>query len=120
MKTYFVRSTHIISEDDFEQGEGAQVNWYKESRTIEANDPGDAIHKYFSNVLYYKFDMAFSVVDGDTLFYDVMVDDDNAEASDAELLKWKSNQMKLYVNRIEVQVTENIPLDLSSLEGVVQ
>ena len=114
MKTYFIKTIHEVFIDKFNEGELDFVNAYNIEAKIQAENPREAIKKYFENELYYKFDFESAYIpheeeeteEKNNLHYSVLVDNDNNEASKSEVEAWKQNKLKLYSNNIFLSIYE--------------
>ena len=118
MKTnkYYIQSTHSIYEDDYNEGEGENVNYYTLKGIVIAENAKEAIKKYFEDTLYYNFSFENAMIDEEKtniLFYSNLVDEDNSEASEAEKEAWKQGNKKLYSDnsRIEINILSEIDLN---------
>ena len=114
MKTYFIKTNHEVFIDKFNEGELDFVNAYNIEAKIKAENPREAIKKYFENELYYKFDFENTYIphaeeeteEKNTLHYTVLVDVDNSEASVQEVEEWKEDKLTLYSNNIFLTIYE--------------
>jgi hypothetical protein len=111
MKRYYIESAHDVYKDAYNEGETENVNYYNQSRIIEAKSPIQAIKQYFDKELCYSFSIDNLDTDDDgTMYYYVLVDVDNCEATTEEVIQWKQNKKTLYSN--------NITLSMFKLVGV--
>ena len=114
MKTYFIKTNHEVFIDKFNEGELDFVNSYSIEAKVKAENPREAIKKYFENELYYKFDFESAYIpheeeeteEKNTLHYSVLVDVDNSEASKKEVEEWKEDKLTLYSNNIFLTIYE--------------
>lgn len=106
MNEYLIKSYHNIYVDDYNEGELDHINGYNMSAFIKAPDAGNAIQQYIENCLYYKFNSNYLDTSGDDIssYYDVLVDKDDAEATENERELWKQGKLKLYNNQIRIEV----------------
>ena len=106
MNEYLIRSYHTVSEDSYNDGELDYVNGYELSYFIKATDPSNAIQQYIERKLYYKFNPKFIDTSSDdiSIYYNVLVDIDNAEATESEYELWKQGKLKLYNDCIRLEV----------------
>lgn len=106
MNEYLIRSSHTVSEDSYNDGELDYVNGYELSYFIKATDPSNAIQQYIERKLYYKFNPKFIDTSSDdiSVYYNVLVDVDNAEATESEYELWKQGKLKLYNDCIRIEV----------------
>lgn len=111
---YKVTSQHHVHIDDYEQGEGKNVNNYEVTSDIEATSWQDAIQAHFNRTLHFKFNIDNSYIDEDSnnLQYSNLVDADNAEATEGEFEEWKQGKKTLYVNNTIVTVEQLIEVKL--------
>ena len=106
MKAYQITSLHNVYLDSYKDGELDHVNSYDIENVIFAENVKSAIEKYFENVLYYKFNFSLCYFDFNQLFYSVLVDADNYEATKNQIQVWKMGKSKLYSNNITISVFE--------------
>jgi hypothetical protein len=106
MNEYLIKSYHTVSEDSYNDGELDYVNGYELSYFIKATDPSNAIQQYIERKLYYKFNPKFIDTSSDdiSVYYNVLVDIDNAEATESEYELWKQGKLKLYNDCIRLEV----------------
>ena len=114
MKTYFIKTNHEVHIDKFKEGKLDFVNSYNIEAKVKAENPREAIKKYFENELYYEFDFEYAYIpheeeeteEKNTLHYSVLVDNDNNEASKNEVEAWKEDKLTLYSNNIFLTIYE--------------
>ena len=106
MKTFKIESSHSVYMDDYEQGEGAQVNSYEMDGIIKAETPVQAIEKYMETVVGYDFDITDSLIEDNTVFYSALVDGSNIEASDSQKESWKQGKCILYTDQFSIIIYE--------------
>jgi hypothetical protein len=107
MKTYRLKIIHDIVEDSYSQGELECVNQWQEDIEVKAISPLQAVKDYLLNTL-------LEVKDGDLCFdddnvfcsTDILVNNDNDEAIESEIEKWKQGKIKLYNDHIIFRVFE--------------
>jgi hypothetical protein len=119
MKTnkYYISSTHNIYEDDYNEGEGKEVNYYTLKAIVIAENAKEAIKKYFENTLYYSFSFEYAIIDEEDtniLFYSNLVDENNSEASEAEKEAWKKGNKKLYSDNARIEINMLNAIDLNN------
>ena len=102
MEKYKITSFHDVVVDDYENGEGETANFYVLDKIINANTPFEAVKQYFEDFLYFGFNVGNAIVEQTDLFYSVLVDEDNSEASIEQQNLWKDGKLKLYANNIRV------------------
>ena len=115
MKTYFIQTSHDISIDTYNEGQGDNVNFYTMEEKIKSENPREAIEKYFKNNLGYIFNIENSYIvhkeEGDEeginkMYYDVLVDVENMEASKKSIDLWKEGKEKLYNDSVCLVIFE--------------
>ena len=117
MKTYFIKTSHEIEIDEFNEGLTNLVNTYNLEDKIQAETPREAIEKYFSNYLYYNFTFANAYImhleeggeDKNVLIYDILVDEESHEPTETDIENWKKGKKTLYNNRIYLKIYELNP-----------
>jgi hypothetical protein len=113
-KTYKIVSFHNVYEDNYEKGELKQVNSYVLDAIIEAKNHIAAIQKYFSDSLYYSFNIDNAgKEETDCLHYSNLVDGDNLEASKSDIELWKCGDKILYSNNTIIEVFEVKKCDIN-------
>jgi hypothetical protein len=106
MKTFKIESSHSVYIDDYEQGEGAQVNSYEMDGIIKAENPVQAIEKYMEDVVGYDFDIKHSLIEDNTVFYSSLVDGENIQASESQKERWEQGKCILYTNQFSIVIYE--------------
>jgi hypothetical protein len=106
-KEYYIKSNHSVFIDDYEQGEGKQVNEYNLKAIIKAQNVKEALIKYFDKKLYFSFDIKF-IHDNDEggFYYSNLVDEENSEATESEVNQWKEGKKTLYSNNTYLSIYE--------------
>ena len=116
MNEYLIKSYHEIYVDDYNEGELDMVNVYTNSAKVHAYDPIEAIKEYFNTEFYYSFDESLVCTDAEdslnVVWYNIMVNDNNDEANEAEIELWKKGGMKLYNNSMRIELYEVIPVKI--------
>ena len=120
MRTFQIISNHDVYVDNYEQGELKNVNWYKLDSIVSANNPKEAIQKYFNDVLYYDFDIKHAYIPHkedeserkNVLHYSVLVDEQNYKATESQIEYWKEDKMNLYSNNIYIIINELIEVEI--------
>lgn len=112
-KGYLIKYSCYVYEDDYLNGEGKGVNyWYDTYDCGGLETPEEAIEALFKHKLGYNYNPEYrSVYDG-IVRYSVMVDCDNAEASENEIVEWQQGKTKLWVNDISIEVFCVEPVEL--------
>jgi hypothetical protein len=105
---YFIKSSHDIFEDSYENGEGKQVNSYRMEAEILAGSPAEALEKYSSKILGFDLDSENLDIDEETgLFWaNILVDKDNMQASIEQVEKWKKDEIALYSDFFNFRIYE--------------
>lgn len=106
MKKYFIKSEHEVNVDTYKDGELENVNYYSLDSFISAENAKQAIENYFKNVLYYDFDFEYSIFEDGILFYSVLVDADNQQATKEQIKVWRMGKSTLYSNNISIKISE--------------
>ena len=112
MNTYIIKTSHEIEKDSYNDGLLNHVNNYYLKYEIKANSPREAIQKYFEYYLYFTFDFEAAYIlhekeeneATNVLFYDVLVDEENNEATEDQIKLWKKDKLTLYNNRIHLEI----------------
>jgi len=112
MKTYIIKTSHEIEVDTYNEGLTNYVNSYNLKIEIKAATPREAIQKYFDEYLYYSFDIKNAYIlheeeeneATNVLFYDVLTDEENNEATENQIELWKKDKLMLYNNRIHLEI----------------
>jgi len=115
MRKFKIETIHDIYVDSYENGELNYVNGWNLNADIKAENPREAIEKYFEKELYYKFNFEHLDKDEEQInkfWYSVLVDEDNTEASEAQIKDWKKDKLKLYANNITLFISEIIPVQI--------
>ena len=119
MKTYFIESVHDIYIDSYSEGEKENVNFYDIKQNVKAENPRQAIEKYFETELFFSFNLKYAYIvheeEGEEepqnkLTYSVLVDEENNEATEKDIEKWKQNKKTLYANNITIYIHELQPV----------
>jgi chemotaxis protein histidine kinase CheA len=114
----------LVYEDDYNEGEGNQVNSFGERENKSFSNVSD-FFKYINNtILYYDMNKEyFSIMDDGRIVTSILVDEDNSPASKMEIEEWKKGNRKLYSANYNFYVTltkEKTPTanELSELLGI--
>lgn len=117
MKTFKIDSFHSVFIDDYKEGEGENVNNYTQTAEVKAETVNEAIELYFKRTLFYSFDFKNAYIDDENskvLHYSNLVDEDNSEASESQIERWKQNKLTLYSNTIQIEVYELIQQQITT------
>ena len=109
MKTYIVKSYHDIFVDDYNEGEGKNVNSYTLNGEVRADNPKEAVNIYFKDHLGYNlgFENCEVCPDESSLIQtSCLVDVDNLQPSEQEVKMWENGEVDLYANNILMYVYE--------------
>ena len=113
-----------VYEDDYNEGEGKQVNSFGE-RVNKSFSTAEDFFKYINNsVLYTDMDKEYyDIMDDGRIVTSLLVDVDNSPASKSEIEEWKNGNLKLYSASYDFYVTltkEKEPTadELSELLGI--
>ena len=120
MRRFYISSNHDVCVDDYEQGELEDANWYRLDSIVSANNPKEAIQKYFNDVLCYDFDIEHAHIPHEedesesknVLHYSVLTDEQNYKATESQIEYWKKGNMKLYSNNIYIIINELIEVTI--------
>lgn len=113
MKRYYIETFHLVYKDNYQEGEGENVNNFELNSIIEAETPKEAIKKYFDEVLYYSYDEEYLDTDNEEegyFYYSTLVDKENAEASEQEKDLWRNGDYILYSNNISLSISELVKI----------
>jgi hypothetical protein len=118
MKTFLIECEHSIYIDNYEQGEGENVNNFDTKGTFKAENATEAIEKHLSS-LGYSFNPEYMQEDEEEgqenkIWYSVLVDAENSEASEAEVNKWRNDKIVLYSANLTIWVYEVVPFKIAS------
>lgn len=109
MKTYLVKSYHEIFVDDYNEGEGKNVNSYTFSGKVRADSPKEAVNIYLNDNLGYNlgFENCEVCPDEEGLVQtSCLVDADNLQPSKQVVKMWENGEVDLYANIIQMYVYE--------------
>jgi hypothetical protein len=107
LQKYFIQSSHEIFEYSYNDGEGKNVNFYKNEAQILAPSPIEALEKYTSKVLYYSLDAEDLDHENTGIFYaNFLVDNENLQASPEDVEKWMKGEILLYSDNINFEIYE--------------
>lgn len=98
-----------VSIDDYERGELDHVNYFENDTKTFCSTPKtlktdilDALEDYVEHVIYTTYNSddikeQLENRDDTNFFVSVLVDNNNSEASDAQIARWKAGQEILYI-----------------------
>jgi len=113
MKRYYIESLHEICEDDYQEGQGENVNNFELNSIIKAETPKEAIKNYFDKVLFYNYNEEYLDTENEeegVYNYSTLVDKENAEASEEEKDLWRNGDYILYSNNISLSISELVKI----------
>lgn len=105
-KKYYIKSWHDVHEYSYKDGELNNVNNYNMSDIINADNPKDAIDKYISKILGYMYDIDNIENEGEMIYFDMLVDSDNMQATNEQVQAWKQSKVKLYNDCVSIEIYE--------------
>lgn len=109
MKKYQIQSIHTVFIDNYENGEGNQVNLYSLNKIIKAETPKEAIIEYIKDFLYYDISPEHLEKDEEkpnVIHTGALVDEDNSQATERQIEDWKKGLINLYSNNIYIVIEE--------------
>lgn len=108
MKTYVIDCQHSIYIDSYTEGETKNVNNFDTDGKYNAETPTEAIEKHFYS-LGYNFNANYIDTDEEEenkIFYSVLCDEENNEATENQIEDWKKDEKILYSNNMIIYVYE--------------
>lgn len=107
MKNFLIHSDHTIHKTDYDRGELDFINEYQLKQFINAENPKEAVFKFINNVLCYSFDIDELELDEFQNFsFDILVDQENYQASIEDVELWKKDECTLYNDYIILKIYE--------------
>ena len=106
MRKFRIESSHSVYTDDYEQGQGSQLNSYEMDEIINAETPREAIEKYMETVVGFDFDINQAIFEDGVLFYSTLVDGANIQASDRQIESWKRGKCILCADQFSIVIYE--------------
>jgi hypothetical protein len=106
MKNYYIKTWHDVHEYSYEDGELNHANDYIMSEIIRANDPKEAIDNYINKILGYMYDVDSIENEEETIYFDVLVDKNNMQATTEQVMAWKQGKIKLYNDYVNMEIYE--------------
>ena len=110
MKTYIIDCQHSIYIDSYTDGEIKNVNNFDTDGKYNAETPAEAIEKHLYS-LGYNFNVNYIDTDEEEenkIFYSVLCDEENDEATENQIKDWKKDEKILYSNNMIIYVYELI------------
>ncbi len=112
-KTYVVSSYHNVYENSYTDGEQDWVNEFEiEMKVFDAKDPIEAVAIFYDKQLGREFDASMVDVEDGGIYDSFLVDEENLQATESEIERWKKGEKRLYENNFRVVVQELEILDL--------
>jgi hypothetical protein len=110
MRTFKVTTSHNVFIDDYENGEGKQVNFYQQTSEQNAESVKTAIENHFKNVIYlpFNFNETDTNEDKTVMYWNALVDENNEQPHEGDIERWKKGTRDLYSNNIDIEVKELI------------
>lgn len=106
MNKYFIQSFHTIYLDSYEQGETDQVNYFKCEKLISADNPINALRKYYEQEIARDFNEYQLFTDEIYVHDSFLVDVDNYMATEKQIEQWKNNKINLYSENVTFHIFE--------------
>ena len=101
---YVIQTLHTVYNNDYENGEGEVISNFADDVELLAASLDQAIEKYFADHAFYNYDKKFADIDDGILNYTVTTDDNDDEATEEQLIEWKSGKLDLYYHNIRIKV----------------
>ena len=111
MKNYLIECNHYICIDSYKQGELENINNFDTKGEYVAKDPTEAIQKHLFS-LGYNFNRDCMQVDKEQygkVWYSILCDVENSEATNKEKIDWQNNKLTLYSNDITLFIYKLTP-----------
>ena len=102
MNKYKITSLHEVFEDNFLNGETSFVNSWEQNKIVKATNLNEALKIYFNNEIYINYDIEKLDIDNDMIFTSNLCDINNFWANEAQIEKWKKNEIKLFSQHITI------------------
>lgn len=116
MKYYKVKSYHDVYVDDYNNGEGENVNSYVLNGEVQADSLKEAVNAYLNDNLGYNLGFENCEVcpeDKNLVQTSCLVDADNLEPSNTMFEAWRAGTVKLYSNHIDMFIYEVNEVDFN-------
>jgi len=121
MKQFYFNINATIYKDDYNEGQGNQVNFWQLKELIKAENLTLAIEKLFETVLYFSYKKEFAQIQdcddsiNNVLEYSNLVDENNCEIleSDKKYQDWKAGKIILYGCDLSIEIFELNAVDLT-------
>lgn len=112
MKTYHIRSTHYITENDYNKGAIGYINEYDLNEIIHAHTPKEAVNNYIDKVLgkNSSFDDFEISEDKTHLWRDFMEDAEGFHPTENDIKLWKKGRTSLFNNYTTLHISELVPV----------
>lgn len=116
MKKYYVKAGVEIYVDNFNEGEGEQVNYWDANSFIEAESPMEAVKTFFEKILFFSFEEENAHIDDElngvnVLQYSNYVDAENCElaADSKEMAEFAEGKRTVFVANSHIEIFELLP-----------
>ena len=80
------------------------ANFYHKSAIIKAETPKQAVKIYIETELFYSVSDDDIAYEDDSVYVNVLVDEQNTQAQKHEIEMWKKGLLKLYIDDISISV----------------
>jgi hypothetical protein len=94
-----------VYEDDYEQGEGKNVNSLSE-QINKSFTSGEELLNYIKNNILYSYNAYFHIDENGMLYASQLVDEEMSVASNSQIERWKKGQEKLYNANYSFEITK--------------
>lgn len=113
MKNYFIECEHNVYLDSYTEGETTNVNNFDTKRMYQAENSIDAIQQHLKS-LGYDFKKDYMQEDEECeeqnkIWYSVLCDVDNSQATERQKNLWKAEKLELYANNMTIYVYKTVP-----------
>ena len=116
VKKYYVKAGVAIYADNFNEGEGEQVNYWDANSFIEAESPMEAVKTFFEKILYFSFEEENAHINDElngvnVLQYSNCVDAENCElaADSKEMAEFAEGKRTVFVANSHIEIFELLP-----------
>jgi hypothetical protein len=121
MKHFYFNVNATIHQNDYEEGQGKQVNFWQLQEHVKAENLTLAIKKLFETRLYFAYKKEFAQVNdcndsiNNILEYSNLVDNDNCEIleRDKKYQDWKAGKINIYSCDLSIEIFELSAVDLT-------
>jgi len=120
MKTYYIKCGVNVSIDDWNEGQGENVNYWDLKATVGAETPIEAIKTFFDKNLYWSFDEKQAYIEPlelgeNCLEYSNYVDENNLELSENSqaMQDFRAGTRKVFVADSLIKIFEIVPVAIN-------